>query len=234
MGQGNQHRKRRDVTSVVNLSFGPCPPGAFCGHGPVCTTGTCDLLGCEDAPACQYGPDNKKRSANKETLVARQVVGPPFACVGAFCSLEGCEDAPACQDNTDNKKRSAGGETLIARQFGCPPGLGNCGPGPVCAGELCSDPGCAGSSLCQDYNNQKDRKRSPATDIAHPICDICIIADNGQKVCGCATTVGGELRQRDAERACPLFCIETDDGDLLCGCAAEDYERSLHGGPTVA
>ena len=173
--QGTQNDKRDLAATLPKRSFGPCPPGEFCGHGPVCTVDLCDISGCEDAPVCQDGGDKKRRST----------------------------------------------ETLVARQFGCPDGI-PCGHGPVCAGDFCASPGCVNAPNCQDYQN---RKRNAATDIIHPVCDICIVTDNGTVKCGCATSKR-DLKSRATEKICPLFCIDTPDEGELCGCAAEDYENS--------
>lgn len=100
-----------------------------------------------------------------------------------------------------------------------------CGPGPVCTLELCDLPGCADAKICQDVQEQK---RSAETDIVHPVCDICVVGEDGLPVCGCATSSQGAER-RDTEKICPLFCISTEDGETLCGCAAEAYEESNRG-----
>ena len=127
-----------------------------------------------------------------------------------------------------NYKRSAEAE-IVDRQFQCPPGL-QCGPGPVCTQATCNLPGCADAEVCQGY---QDEKRSAESDIIYPICDICIVDDNGVTHCGCAVPGGGPDR-RGLERPCPQYCIVTEDGKTLCGCAAQDYENSLHGSPPTA
>ena len=127
-----------------------------------------------------------------------------------------------------NYKRGAEAE-LTDRQLPCPPGL-HCGHGPECTPATCDLPGCADAEVCQGY---RDEKRSAESGITHPICDICIVGENGVPVCGCAVPGGGPER-RGLERVCPQFCIVTEDGKTVCGCAAEDYEDSSRGSRRAA
>ncbi len=220
---------QRSVKADLAARQFECPPGLECGPGPECTVELCNLPGCADADVCQ----NSKRRSVAATLVERQGFGCPDGvpcghgpeCAGEFCSLAACADAVECQGYQDKKRSESA--TLVERQgFGCPDGV-PCGHGPECAGDFCSLPACADAEECQGY---QDKKRNA---IVHPICDICIVGDNGVPVCGCATAGGRNVR-RETDRACPLFCITTDSGEELCGCAAEDYEKSLQGGERKA
>ena len=206
-------RERSEASELINRQLG-CPPGSQCGHGPVCAPPFCGLPACVGTELCQ-----------NSTIAERQLpcpsglnCGPGPVCTSATCDLPGCADAEVCQDD-QYKKRSTEG-ALENRQLACPPGV-HCGPGPECTPATCDLPGCADADVCQD---DLYKKRTAATDIAHPVCDICIVGANGVPVCGCATSSGGSKR-RDADRICPQFCIETDEGETLCGCAAEDYEQ---------
>ena len=216
--------KRNAETDLVNRQF-DCPPGIPCGHGPECTPALCDLPGCADADVCQ----NQKRNA-APALLDRQLSCPPGQhcgpgpeCTPATCNLPGCADADVCQPQKQ-KRTAAAAATPAKRQFDCPPGL-HCGPGPECTPATCDLPGCADADVCQN------QKRNPESDIVHPVCDICIVGDDGVVVCGCATAPGGGGRKirRDTEKICPQYCITTKKGQTLCGCAAQDYENSLHG-----
>lgn len=81
------------------------------------------------------------------------------------------------------------------------------------------------AEVCQNY---PDQKRSAETEIVHPVCDICIVGQDGVPVCGCATSSDG-VERRETEKICPLFCITTEDGETLCGCAAQAYEKANPG-----
>ena len=219
----SSNRERSPASELVNRQLG-CPPGSHCGPGPVCAPPLCDLPACVGTELCQNSTQTQKRST-AAPLVDRQFscpsgldCGPGPVCTAGTCDLPGCADAEICQDQY--QKRSTAG-TLEDRQITCPPGL-HCGPGPECTPDTCDIEGCADAEVCQ---GDQYKKRSPDTDITHPVCDICIVGANGVPVCGCATTSGGPKR-RDAEKACPLFCIVTDEGETLCGCAAEDYEKA--------
>lgn len=174
---------------------------------------------------------NSYKQSARSDLVNRQFDCPPGAncghgpeCVPSLCDLPGCKDAEVCQDSQVQKRNAA--TTLLDRQIACPEGL-HCGPGPVCTPATCDLEGCADADVCQDHQK---RKRNAETDIIHPVCDICIIGDNGVRVCGCAAPGGGKGKmRRDTERVCPLFCITTKKGQTLCGCAAQDYEKSGNG-----
>ena len=218
------------VADLVNRQY--CPSGIDCGPGLECTAAICDYEDCADAPVCQ-GSKNRKRSA-ANSLMSRQFKCPPGlecgvgpVCTAATCGLSGCADAPVCQ-GSGNKKRNAA-DTLVSRQFDCPPGI-ECGHGPECTTATCDLPGCADAEVCQDNG---DKKRSADTDIVHPVCDICIVGEDGIPVCGCATA-GKRAERRGPAAACPEFCIVTEDGETLCGCAAEDYEESGKGTEPVA
>ena len=224
--------KRSDEADLVGRQI-PCPTGLHCGPGPEINCNdpeNCDLAVCADDSVCQY--DILKRSA-ADTLANRQFgcppgveCGPGPVCTPELCDLPGCADAVVCQ----KKKKRTVTAALVERQgFGCPPGV-PCGHGPECAGDFCALPGCDDAEACQGYQG---KKRNAGSEIVHPVCDICVMGDNGVPICGCAVAGGGKMR-RAAENFCPEFCIVTKSGDEVCGCAAEEYEESSQGGERKA
>ena len=148
--------------------------------------------------------------------------GPGPESTVELCDLIKCADAEVRQDDQNQKRDTA--NTLADRQFDCPFDV-DCGPGPVCTSELRDLPGCAEAGVCQE---SPERKRSADKYVVHPVCQVCIVGDNGIPVCGCATS-GEGVERRDTEKRCPQYCIFTEDGQTLCGCAAQTYEDSNQG-----